>query len=75
MTKKIKFYIIATTGVFVLLSGLVNFFTSYGDTSFMGIFTQITSAIIVLGGFVNLMVASNIKKEIDFTEDHKPDAH
>lgn len=71
MTKKIKFYLIATTGVIVLLFGLVNFFTSYGDTSFMGIFTQITSVIIVIGGFVNLWVASNIKKEIDFLEERK----
>jgi len=68
MTKKIKFYVIAATGVIVLLVGLINFFSSYGETSFLGILTQITSVIIVLGGFVNLLVASKIKKEIDEAE-------
>jgi len=68
MTQKIKFYIIASTGVIVLLVGLINFFASYGDATFTGIVQQVTAIIIVLGGVVNLFVAANIKKDIDKTE-------
>ncbi len=68
MTQKIKFYIILATGIIVLLVGLINFFASYGDTSFSGVVGQVTSVIVVLGGFVNLIVASKLKTDVDRAE-------
>ncbi len=68
MPLKIKFYIILATGVIVLLVGLVNFIASYGDTTFSGIIGQVTSVIVVLGGFVNLIVAGKLKSDVTRAE-------
>jgi tetrahydromethanopterin S-methyltransferase subunit E len=65
MTKKLLYYILIATGVTVILVGLISFFSNYGKTSFSEIWGQITGVICVVGGVVNLMVASKFKKEID----------
>jgi putative Mn2+ efflux pump MntP len=64
MPQKIKYYIILTTGFVVCLVGLINFFTNYGLSNFMGIVNQITAVILVIGGCVNLIVATQIKQDM-----------
>lgn len=64
MPQKFKYYIILTTGIVVCLVGLINFFTNYGLTTFTGILNQITGIILIVGGSVNLFVASRIKQEM-----------
>jgi len=62
--KKILYYLILSTGIVVCLVGLFNFFSAYGDTHFTGILYQITGILCIIGGVVNLLVASKIKKDI-----------
>lgn len=64
MPQKIKYYIILTTGIVVCLVGLINFFTNYGLSTFMGILNQITAVILIVGGCVNLIVATQIKQDM-----------
>jgi len=65
MTKKLLYYVVLATGITVALVGLISFFSNYGETTFTGIWGQITGVICVVGGVINLMVASKFKKEID----------
>lgn len=71
MPQQFKYYIILATGVIVCLVGVINFFTNYGDSSFSGIVGQITGIIVVIGGAVNLLVASQIKQDIARREGEK----
>lgn len=68
MTKKILYYTVLITGIVVCVVGLVSFISTYGKTTFTGIWGQVSGVICILGGIVNLIVASKVKKDIDRTE-------
>lgn len=64
MKKKLLYYVVLLTGLTVALVGLISFFSTYGDTTFAGIWGQITGVICVLGGLINLLVAVKIKNDL-----------
>ena len=64
MPQKLKYYLLLVIGIVVCLVGLINFFTNYGLTTFTGILNQITGLILLVGGGVNLYVASQTKQEM-----------
>ncbi|MCH8566655.1 MAG: hypothetical protein LAT67_00270 [Balneolales bacterium] len=74
MTRKFKYYLILSTGIIVFLVGLINFFTSYGDTSFSGIISQITGVIVCIGGVVNLVVAVKLRPDLEMMEQRESDS-
>jgi len=58
----------------VCLVGVVSFFTNYGDTTFSGIWGQITGIICIIGGVVNLLVASKIKTDTSGAKQTAPES-
>lgn len=51
------YYVTMVTGIVVLLVGIQNLYTFWGEVTFAGIVGQATGWICLLGGFVNLLVA------------------
>ncbi len=64
MGKKLLYYIMMTTGIVIVVVGLLNFFLNYGDTTLSGIWNQITGPVLVAGGIINLLYANKIKQNI-----------
>lgn len=71
MGKKIVLYTLLTTGIVVTLVGIQNLFVFWGQVSFSGIIGQLTGAILIFGGIVNLWVARNFRSHVDPTRDRE----
>ncbi|MEX0780218.1 MAG: hypothetical protein WD491_11640 [Balneolales bacterium] len=62
MQKKIIYYILLFTGILIVLVGLQNLVTYWGQTDFAGFVGQVTGIVCLIGGGVNIWVARNVKK-------------
>ena len=64
MGKKIFFYVLLVTGIVIVLVGIQSLYTFWGDVTFAGITGQVTGAVCILGGLVNLWAARRVKKQM-----------
>lgn len=73
MSKQIIYYILLVTGVIVIVTGLFNFFSNYGDTTVNGIVSQVVGVILLFSGLVNIYAGVNVRKQgIRKSEDTHP---
>ncbi|MEX0772545.1 MAG: hypothetical protein WEB89_06890 [Balneolales bacterium] len=62
MKKKITYYVLLFTGILIILVGLQNLVTYWGQGDFAGFIGQVTGVVCLIGGSVNVWVANNVKK-------------
>lgn len=61
----VLYYLSLGTGIIVLLVGIQNLYTFWGQITFPGLVGQFTGVVCILGGIVNLVVAFKLKKLIE----------
>lgn len=64
MKKRIIYYILLFTGILIVLVGLQNLVTYWGQGDFAGFVGQVTGGVCIIGGAVNIWVANNVKKSM-----------
>jgi hypothetical protein len=74
MGKKFVLYTLLTTGIVVTLVGIQNLFVFWGEVSFYGMIGQLTGGILILGGIVNLWVASKFRTQVSVQRDRNSES-
>jgi uncharacterized membrane protein HdeD (DUF308 family) len=70
MSKHIIYYTLLVTGFIVIITGLYNFFSAYGDTTLGGILNQVVGIILLFSGLVNIYVGISVRKQGIRKSDH-----